>query len=492
MGWQNIDHVVVLMQENLSFDRVFGWMRREAGEGEGVPAGLRFPIYDPLFPPGTVLSPSQGASLIPPGAAHLPWNMLQGLFGAPNGGGALSVMLERAHKTDGITDDDRRELVREVLRYMGPDDLPVYRTLVKHYAVADRWFAPIASSTWPNRYFMHLGTSPTGGVPLPQLGGSPATIFDSLNEAGLTWRIYVDGPATLVTSRSVVRVARDTRKRALAAGVSEADASPIRSFDRFVCDVACSSAAGLPPALRPPGGELPAGVVPLPTYTFIEPRHWPSDGRPANNDHHHTHMHEGQRLVATIYNALRADPERWARTLFVITYDEHGGYWDHVDPPPAVDPRTGRLGDAPSEGAMDWRGGRVPALLISPWINAGAYTAVVDHTAVLAFLERRFDLPALSQRDAHSDDLTAAFGDTLRLGPDRIEPPAPPPPVPRTGDLDRDFTEMALGLYRELGAFFGVDADAELITLSPDDIAARGEERARQMLRLLSAGDPRV
>lgn len=490
MSWKNIDHVVVLMQENLSFDRVFGWMG--PGEGEGVPPGLRFPVSDPLFPPGTVLTPSEGASLIPPGAAHLPWDMVEGLFSAPNGGGALSVMLKRAHKTDGIDDDGRRELVREVLRYLGRDDLPVYRDLVTHFAVADHWFSPIASSTWPNRYFMHLGDSPTGGVPLPQLGASQRTIFDRLNDAGLTWRLYVDGPATLITSRSMVRVARETRRRAIAMGVAEADASPIRSFDRFLCDVSCSSTAAWPAGLRPPEGMVPDGVVPLPTYTFIEPRHWPSKDRPANNDHHHTHMHEGQRLVASIYNALRADPARWARTLFVITYDEHGGYWDHVDPPPAVDPKTGVLGVAPSQGATDWRGGRVPAVLVSPWIRPGPYSAVLDHTSVLAFLERRFDLPPLSQRDAHADDLTAAFGDTLRLGPERIEPPPAPPLVAKTGNLERDFTEMALDLYRDLGGLFGADVDRELATLSSVEIADRGEERARATLRALSGGDPRV
>lgn len=482
-AWQSIDHVVVLVQENLSFDRVFGWSSSVGADG--VPDGLEFPVDHPLFPPGTVLRPEPGAALVPPGAAHMPWDMAKQLHGGPNGQGFIETILHRAEKEDKIDDDARRELVQEGLRYHRRDDLPVYRDLVDHFAIADRWFAPIASATWPNRYFLHMGTSPTAADPLPELDGGWPTIFSRLTEAGLPWRIYVDGPATLITSRSVVRAAAQARRIARAAGVPPEDADPIRSFDRFACDVSRTGGGAWPGPLPAGTSTASVGVEKLPTYTFIEPRHWPTKDRRPNNDHHHTHLHDGQRLVATIYNALRADPERWARTLFVVTYDEHGGYWDHVAQLPAPDPGTGRKGKEPGGTAMDWYGGRVPTLLISPLVRPGVYSHVCDHTSVLAFLERRFGLAPLTGRDAAADDLTAAFADEPRDTPACLALPPAPSAVARTGDFEHDLTKLGLGLYRLLAQVAGADGDAELRDLDTDALLARGELRAAAVLSSL-------
>lgn len=475
-NWQNIDHVVVLAQENLSFDRVFGWTT-EIG-ADGVPDGIGFPIDNPLFPPGTVLHPEPGASLIPPGASHMPWDMAKQLHGGPNGAGFIDTIFQRAEKAKHVTDEQRRELVRESLRYHRRDDLPVYRELVESFAIADRWFSPIASATWPNRYFLHMGTSPTAASPLPELDGSWASIFTRLTDAGLPWRIYVNGPATLITSRSVMHAAGRARRLAKAAGASRDDVDPIRSFDRFVCDVSRTGASAWPGGLPAGSSAAAFGVDRLPTYTFIEPRHWPSKDLHPNNDHHHTHLHDGQRLIGTIYNALRADPVRWARTLFVITYDEHGGYWDHVAPLPAPDPATGIVGRSPGGTTMDWYGGRVPTMLISPLIRPGVYSHVCDHTSVLAFLERRFGLPPLTYRDAAADDLTAAFADDIHDTPAVVALPPAPGAVPVTGDLERDITMLGIGLYRLLAQRAGADGDAEMAELDFDTMTALGESRA--------------
>lgn len=482
-SWQNIDHVVVLVQENLSFDRVFGWTR-EVG-ADGVPEGIGFPIDHPLFPPGTVLRREPGATLVPPGAAHMPWDMAKQLHGGPNGEGFIQTILQRAEKEKKVTDDQRRELVREGLRYHNRDDLPVYRDLVENFALADRWFAPIASATWPNRYFMHMGTSPTAADPLPELSGGWPSIFTRLTEAGLSWRIYVDGPATLITSRSIVHAATHARRLLQRGGASRDDVDPIRSFDRFVCDVSRTGASAFPGGVPPGSTAADAGVDRLPTYTFIEPRHWPSKDHAPNNDHHHTHLHDGQRLIATIYNALRSDPERFARTLFVVTYDEHGGYWDHVAPLPAADPGSGRKGIPPGGTAMDWYGGRVPALLISPLIRKGVYSHVCDHTSVLAFMERRFGLEPLTRRDAAADDLTAAFGEETRDTPVCMVAPPAPALVSQTGDLYYDITPLGIGLYRLLAQEAGADGEAEMATLDFETLTALGETRAADFLSSL-------
>ena len=475
--WQAIDHVVVLMQENLSFDRVFGWTR-EIG-ANGVPPGITFPVESPLFSPGTRIGPAPGAALIPPGAAHMPWDMAKQLHGGPNGQGFVETILRRAEKEHKVDENARRDLVLEGMRYHRRDDLPVYRALAERFALADHWFAPIASATWPNRYFVHLGTSPTEAKTLPELVGTWPSIFTRLTNAGLSWRIYVDGPATLITSRSIVQAAAHARRRAKQAGIPAEDIDPIRGFDRFLCDVSRTGAATWPAKIpRNPAD----GVDRLPTYTFIEPRHWPTKDRRPNNDHHHTHLHDGQRLIATIYNALSSDPERWARTLFVVTYDEHGGYWDHVAPGPAINPHTGRRGSGIGGTAMDWYGGRVPALLISPLIRPGVYPKVCDHTSVLAFLERRFELEPLSMRDAGADDLTAAFGEEAIETPASIPLPPAPATVPLTGDLERDLTSLGVGLYRLLAQVNGIDGDTELQDLDVETLMARGEARANAAL----------
>lgn len=482
-SWKSIDHVVVLMQENLSFDRVFGWTG--ALGADGVPPDVAIPVDDPLYPPGTVLRPEPGAALIPPGASHMPWDMAVQLHGGPQGAGFVTSMLRRTAHAH-LDPDARRGQVQEALRYHRPDDLPVYRALAERFALADRWFAPIASATWPNRYFMHMATSPTGAAPIPELTGGWPTIFSRLTDAGLSWRIYVDGPATLITSRSVMRAVAEARRRARWAGAPADDIDPVRSIDRLVCDISRTGAGAWPVGLLRPGGIGELGIDRLPTYTFIEPRHWPHRDRAPNNDHHHTHLHDGQRLVASVYNTLRADPERWARTLLVVTYDEHGGYWDHVSPPDAPHPATGVPGQGSPLGAY---GGRVPALLISPRIRRGVYHRTCDHTSVLAFLERRFGLPPLSRRDAAADDLTEAFTDEVADTPDRIVAPAAPPRVARTGDHEHDLTGLGIDLYRLMAERAGADADAELRELDVDALLARGEQRAAvAMERMLADG----
>lgn len=466
MGWRNIDHVVVLMMENQSFDRILGWMTREEHDVDGADRNRSCPVDDPDFPGGPDVRVSGGASLIPPGAPHLPGHMFDQLHGdgpSTNRGFARQAY-RTARKRGGRTPALKAEIVREVMRYHDPDALPVTRDLALNFAVADRWFCPIATSTWPNRYFLHYGTSPTGPLHIPQIDPRRPNIFQRLNDAGLPWRIYVDGPANVYACGAIRREARRARKRARKQGLSRYDAAHIRSFDRFLCDF--SPTPDLPGCGRP---------QPLPTYTFIEPRHW---GKLKNNDHSGTHMHRGQRLIATIYNQLRADPKVWERTLFIVTYDEHGGYHDHVGPPPAPHPDTGELGTVPKPGSMAHYGGRVPAILISPWIRPGGYHAVCDHTSILAFLERRFGLPPLTQRDARADDLTDAFQDEVCAAPARLDLPADPGAVADIWGGD-DQTELELDLYRAMAETFGADADAEIAGLDPDAVLAVAEARAQ-------------
>lgn len=482
MGWRNIDHVVVLMQENNSFDRVFGWMSPDAHDVDGVPPGACNPVGWPLFTDGETVAAGPGAHMISPGAPHQypdMWQQLHPAGGRPNDGFA-KVQARYASRRH-FTDAERVELVREVMRHHDRDALPVTRDLALGFAVADRWFASISSNTWPNRYFLHMGTSPSGAVPLPQLGRRP-TIFSRLTDKGLAWRIYVDGPSCLFTTSAVLRDIRRVARSNRTAGLRDDDASPLRPWARFGCDV--SRAAPL--SGRPGDAAFFSAMgvdlarAPLPAYTFIEPRHV-GGRRPPNNDHSGRHKHWGQRLLADVYNTLRADEAVWSRTLLVVLYDEHGGYYDHVPPPPAPHPRTGRPGRRPRPGAMDYYGARVPALLISPWIRRGGYHAICDHTSVLAFLERRFGLAPLSRRDALADDLTAAFTDVWDPGPKRIEPP--PAPAQTTAEI----TALEDDLYRHLATLSGADGDREIASLPAEERLERAERRAEALRRVVQA-----
>ncbi|TNE86577.1 MAG: hypothetical protein EP330_22840 [Deltaproteobacteria bacterium] len=468
MSWRHIDHVVVLMMENQSFDRILGWMNLEEHDVDGVPTGMSCPIDDA---DGCETLPVEGgASLIPPGAPHRAGHMFEQFHGHGPGTnrGFARMAWKSAWKRAGLKDENKKDLVREVLRHHDKDDLPVTRDLALSFAVADRWFCSIASSTWPNRYFLHYGTSPTGPAHFPQLDKNVPTLFKRLNDKGLPWRIYVDGPANVQVCAAISKQRRKARKQALANGVPEDQADPMRTMDRFFCDFA----------------PTPDGFADneLPAYTFIEPRHWRAKGREANNDHSGTHLHRGQALIAQVYNRLREHPA-WERTLLVVTYDEHGGYYDHVAPPPAPNPETGELGTVPKEGDMGFYGGRVPTLLISPRIKPGAFHEVCDHTSVLAFLEKRFDLEPLTHRDAQANDLTSAFTDEPWETPKRLEPPPEPEAVAWAEDWRSDHTELELDLYRHLAGQMGDEPEREIAKLDADTLAELGEARAAVLMR---------
>ena len=169
----------------------------------------------------------------------------------------------------------------------------------------------------------------------------------------------------------------------------------------------------------------------LPNYTFIEPRYYPSRSAQAipNDQHPPHHLRYGEQLIASVYNAVRAAPT-WERTLLVVTYDEHGGCFDHVAPPAAVSPG----GPYPDGFKFDRYGVRVPALIISPFVKAGSVirppTAPggeapypFDHCSVLATLHRLFDLgPPLTPRVAAAPDLLSALTLTApeNNGPDSL------------------------------------------------------------------------
>ena len=404
----DIQHVVVLMLENRSFDCMLGMLYQSGEKFDGLrgtecntwhkPDGSQLDIQvwkDPALDARTVCIPDPD-----PGELFADIHMqIHGLAaeGTPNTGGpTMSGFVDnymRQPPTTPATDP------YSVMHYFTEDQVPVISRLARAFGVSDRWHASAPCQTWPNRFFAHTGTA-NGYV-----DNSPThfpyemeTVFNRLSEADKEWRIYFhDIPQTAT----------------LASLWGDVFTGHFRDFaDEFARDAAA--------------GDLPA-------YSFIEPRYFtdlflnniPNDEHPPHN------VAYGEQLIAAVYNAVRGGP-RWKQTLLVITYDEHGGCFDHVPPPPATPPDA-RAPDGPD---FNYFGVRVPAVIISPYVPAGtvirpAGLTPFDHTSIIATLRKLFGIGSLTARDAAAPDLVDAL-EALRTGPDNdglpsITAPAVPP-----------------------------------------------------------------
>jgi phospholipase C len=275
----------------------------------------------------------------------------------------------------------------QVMGMYAPETLPIMSALARGYAVCDRWFCSAPTQTIPNRAFAAAATSQGHLDNKVKLFTCPS-IFGRLSDAGQDWGIFGynappltrhDFPDTLHADESHFGHFRDFQEHAAA-------------------------------------GTLPA-------YTFLEPS-WSSSG---NSQHPNYDVALGEQLIHDVYRALRDGPG-WNETLLLITYDEHGGNYDHVAPPYGAVAPDSSVGEFAFK--FDRFGVRIPALLISPLIAKGsvfrAKTGVIDHTSVLKTLAERWNLKSLTKRDAAAPSLadvltlTAPRHDDVLRG---VEPP---------------------------------------------------------------------
>ncbi len=305
---------------------------------------------------------------------------------------------------------------------MLPSNYPVLNALAREFAVCDRWFSSMPGPTWPNRFFIHAASS--GG-----LDHSPTTenvttsilfngykfdngtIYDRLDDEGLGWKVFRGDlfPQALAISGMTVRAAE---------GCFEG----FGDFSERVNDPNYSSA-----------------------YTFIEPDyHISSDFVCGNSQHPKDDVTRGEALIKKVYETIRNSPH-WESSLLIITYDEHGGFYDHVPPPQTVAP-----GDTPSDPennlfSFDFKqlGVRVPTVIVSPLIPRGTIDhTVYDHTSVLATVESLFGLLPLTNRDkvAHS------FNHLFSLATARTDAPLTLPEPAQSGIPCADETEESLSV----------------------------------------------
>jgi phospholipase C len=379
-----INHVVVLMLENRSFDSMLGWLYPGDADFGGLTlgeynsyGGTKYGVWnEPSMTPVTAVIPKPD-----PGEEFKDINVQ--LFG-PAGRGAGPPTMEgfAANYAGQPPSKDGVPQARDVMHFFTPEQVPVISTLARAFGVSDQWHASAPCQTWPNRFFAHTGTArgfvdnKTFPIPFPA-----QSLFHRLEKAGQTWRVYFhDMPHSALI--------RDIWLYAL---------FHFRLFKQFLADAHAGA---------------------LPSYSFIEPRYFsdlflnniPNDEHPPHN------VLYGEQLIADVYNAVRSSP-CWKSTLLIITYDEHGGCYDHVPPPAAVPP------DANGQNgfAFDSYGVRVPAVIVSPFIPPGSKvrpprnpdrpTLPFDHTSIIATVRELFlpDDPPLTDRDGHAPSLLGAL-----------------------------------------------------------------------------------
>jgi phospholipase C len=423
-----IDHVVVLMLENRSFDSILGRLYPNDPTYRGltlnernVYAGTTYPVWN-----GTGMGPDI-ATIPKPDPGEYFTDMDEQLFGEPPTPAEPIMSGFAANYAKQKPSDDGPFLPGNVMHYFSPEQVPVISQLAKSFGVSDQWHAPAPCQTWPNRFFAHTGTC-LGYVdnhkfPIPFKAPS---IFRQLQNNGKTWRVYFhDMPQSALL--------RDIWLYAL---------FHFKSFEYFLADAHTGS---------------------LPNYSFIEPRYF-SDlflNRIPNDEHPPHDVVYGEQLIAQVYNAVRSSP-CWKRTLLIITYDEHGGCFDHVAPPAAVPPDG--IVNNPNGFNFNRYGVRVPAVLISPYVAPGSIirpppnpadgiTYPFDHTSIIATVRELFidGAPPLTRRDAIAPHLLSALSLAVPAndGPASVDAGFGEPPVP---EVQNRADAQPNGMQRNLSA----------------------------------------
>jgi phospholipase C len=443
-----IDHIVLVMMENRSYDHVLGYRSIApadgAEQGDGWTPDLMNVVATAVTPPGSTPDPNGQPPVgplrnsafalnavnlrtqIPKSVGHKLANVRTQLAGQIDGPDGRRII-----DPNGFVNDFRKNYLGDkpegdagvvpfdILRYYEKDaavtdpntgkpvdDLPMYGFLAEHYGYCDRYFSSHAGPTLPNRMYSLSGDTQYDRLGVPLLDNNfgenfqlsrAQTICDVLTRHGVSWRVYESFPSVTML-RMFARYATDTEH--------------IGRLEDFIADAAAGN---------------------LPSFAMVEPA---MHTHPENDDHPHADMYRGQAFIRTVYEALRTSPS-WARTLLLITYDEHGGFYDHVIPPIAdvIEPlllpvvTADMLTEGDSGGGSGSPSGphghglvirpellgllmgevvvtdaeprdqtiripygvRVPTFVVSPWVAPGrGPTLTVDHCSILKTVLARF------------------------------------------------------------------------------------------------------
>jgi len=409
----NIQHIVVLMLENRSFDHMLGFLYADQGNKSSTGQPFEGLIGTESNPdangkPFTVFkinATDKNAYFMPgadPGEGYAATNSeLFGSVDAPNPPVAtnqgfikdFAYTLGWQSKTKGWSILPGT-VPQNIMGIFTPEMLPVLSGLARGYAVCDHWYSSVPTETLPNRAFANAATS-QGHMNDNTKSFTVQSIFGLMSQHGLSWAIYGYDKSPLTPLNFP-----DTTSKSV----------PKSNFGLFT-DFQAAAAAGK-----------------LPSYSFLEPD-WGTTG---NSQHPNYDVALGEQFIHDVYYAL-LNGKAWNQTLLIVTYDEHGGCYDHVAPPSGAVPPD----DSQGEYDFDFKrfGIRVPAVLVSPFIAPGTVfrvpdgTTPIDHTSLLKTVEKRWGLPALTARDAAAPDL----GDVLTLDTPRSDDPLRGVVVPKSG-----------------------------------------------------------
>jgi phospholipase C len=351
-----IEHIVVLMLENHSFDNVLGMVPHQV-RGRRAVDGLRLSGGRPANS-----NPDVNGTAVLAQHASSPCQ----LSSDP------SQSWNASHESfdNGLNDGFVRASGPIAMRFWEKRDLPFTYSLVEHFPIGERHFCSVLGQTFPNRAYLFAATS-SGTINNTVAQAPPAngTIFDRLDGHHIDWAVYYQRYPSVVIVPGIDTPQRSRR---------------IRKFDRFAADVAA--------------GRLPRFTVIDPNYTTT------SEENPQD-------IQLGERFIAQVVTTLM-HARTWKHTVLFLTYDEHGGYYDHVPPPPAIAPDSIAPMLQPDDvpAGFDRYGFRVPMVVVSPWAKRRYVSRVVqDHTSITAFVERKWNLPAMTFRDANAHPMIDYF-----------------------------------------------------------------------------------
>jgi len=359
-----IEHIVVIMMENHSFDDHLGTL----GRGDGLTLGPDGkPVnYNPDPSGGYVRS-----------------------FHNPNTCGEEDSGITQSWNASHICWDNGTNMgfvkgcSGAAMGYWESDDLPFYHSMARVFPIGDRYFSSVMAQTYPNRRFLIAGTAlgniSTDATGISKVDAPNGTIFDRLNEHGISWKDYY---ADLPTCALFEPVYLNNRTKAV-------------HMTEFFADAASGS---------------------LPAFSLVDPY--------ANFSEEDGDITVGEGYAALFINAVISGPA-WDKTALIWIYDEHGGWYDHVPPQPAVKPD-----DVPPvltsddiPGSYDYTGFRVPCCVVSAWSKKDYVShRTFDHTSILKFIETKWNLPALTYRDANANNMLDFLDLTVKKPP-FAEPP---------------------------------------------------------------------
>jgi phospholipase C len=357
----DINAVVVVMMENRSFDHHFGSLSLDGGyPGAAIVDGLHGRESCPDLAGNDVACWRMSGGE----PRYIPTHKWDACHLAYDGG-----------KNDGFIRASIGAGVNQVMGFHDRQQLPVQYALADQFTVCDRWFSSVMGPTWPNRFYLQAATS-DGHRENKSIGfGGPATVWERLGDRCISSRNYFAAPAPWYAAAFPAKA------------FSGNDAVTAARIEDFFRDARTGN---------------------LPEFSIIDPDFLSNDGHPAHD------LALSEVFISSVYRAMAESPQ-WSRSLLVVTYDEHGGFFDHVAPPQTQDQRD------------DFRqlGFRVPALVIGPTVWRGKVVSTpFEHVSVAATLATRYGIESLGARMDVANDLSSC------IDPARVAAPAPPPKAP--------------------------------------------------------------